>query len=131
LNKEFEEKLKAEGTACVLFDGRIDQTKTMMEIEGSTKQYPGMIKEEHYDVSSEPGGKYLWHFVPEEASGQRKHAEIIADHIVDWLKERNIDGYLVAIGGDSTNVNTGWEGGAMQWDDETDHAKMLDWLIWR
>ena len=128
LNKEFEEKLKAEGTDCVLFDGRIDQTKTMMEIEGSTKQYPGMIKEEHYAVCSEPGGKYLWHFVPEEASGQRKHAEIIADHIVDWLKERNIDGYLVAIGGDSTNVNTGWEGGAMQWV-EKKLGRRLVWLV--
>ena len=128
LSKEFEDKLKVKGTGCVLFDGRIDATKTMMEIEGSDKQYPGMIKEEHYAVCSEPGGEYLWHFVPEKATDQKKHAEIIADHIVDWLKERSIDNYLVAIGGDSTNVNTGWEGGAMQWV-EKKLGRRLVWLV--
>ena len=47
---------------------------------------------------------------------------------MDWLKERNIDGYLVAIGGDSTNVNTGWEGGAMQWV-EKKLGRRLVWLV--
>ena len=36
LNKEFEDKLKVKGTECFLVDGRIDETKTMMEIDGST-----------------------------------------------------------------------------------------------
>ena len=37
LSKEFEDKLKVKdtGTGCVLFDGRMGETKTMMEIEGS------------------------------------------------------------------------------------------------
>ncbi len=56
------------------------------------------IKEEHYTVRSEPGGKYLWHFVPEEATKERKHAEVIADHLVNWLKERGVEESLQARG---------------------------------
>ena len=70
---------------CVLFDGRKDDTTVLMEIEGSKQKFSGVIKEEHNSVCSEPGGQYLFHFTPEEASQQRKHAEIITDHLVDWL----------------------------------------------
>ena len=49
--------------------------------------------------------------MPDETSKTKKHSEIIAEKIVDWLVEKNLDKTLLAIGGDSTNVNTGWEGG--------------------
>ena len=48
----------------------------MLEMEGGSKSFPGLIKEE-------PGGSYLFQFVPEEATDKNKHAEIIADHLVD------------------------------------------------
>lgn len=35
------------------------------------------------------------------------------DELVNWLKEKGADHTLMAIGGDSTNVNTGWNGGVM------------------
>ena len=100
----------------------------MMEIEGCEKQFPGLIKEEHYSVCSEPGGSYLFHFVPEEATDKKKHAEIIADHIVDWLAEHGLESQLQAIGDDSTNVNTGWEGGVMQWVEQKLGWKLV-WLV--
>ena len=99
-----------------------------MEIEGSKQKFPGLIKEEHYSVCSEPGGQYLFHFTPEEASQQKKHAEIISGHLVDWLNERNLSHKLLAVGGDSTNVNTGWEGGAMQWVEKKLGRKLV-WIV--
>ena len=102
----FEKEIVDNGIDCLLFDGIRVDTSVMMEIEGCEKRFPGLIKEEHYSVCSEPGGSYLFHFVPEEATDKMKHAEIIADHIVDWLAEHGLESQLQAIGGDSTNVNT-------------------------
>ncbi|XP_076035029.1 uncharacterized protein LOC143021446 [Oratosquilla oratoria] len=88
----------------------MDNTKVFMKVGDSAKLFPAMVKEEHYTCCSEPGGKYLWHFTPEK-DDIKKPAEIVADNIVNCLKERNIDQTLKAIGGDSTNTNTGWQGG--------------------
>ena len=57
----------------------------------------------------------MFHIVPEEATLEKKHSEIMADHIVEWLVERGQDKLLQAIVRDSTNVNTGLCGGAMHW----------------
>jgi len=84
------------------------------------------VKEEHYTVCSEPGGKYLWHFVPHNEDSERKHAEVIADKLVEGLKERNSEKTLKAIEGDSCNVNTGWEGGVMHFVEE----KLWRKLVW-
>ena len=87
---------------CVLF-GRKDNTKISTESNG--RYFPCLAKEEYYSVAIEPSGGYLFHFVPDKAD-HRKHAEIIADHLVNWLMERNLGKQLKTIG-DSTNVNTG------------------------
>ena len=58
----------------------------------------------------------------------KKHAEVIAENLVDFLKDKIIDQSLQAIGGDSTNVNTGWEGGAMHWV-EVKLGRELNWLV--
>lgn len=128
ISEEFETDIRESPVNCILFDGRKDDTKTQFEVEGSSKKFPGLIQEEHYSVCSEPGGKYLFHFVPEEASKKRKHAEVIADQILAWLKDRGADKTLQAIGGDSTNVNTGWEGGVMK-HLETKLGRRLVWIV--
>ena len=79
----------------------------MLKAEESDHRFPGLIKEEHYVVFSEPGGKYLFHFTPEQATKNRKHAEIIADNFTEFMRERDIDKTRMAIGSDSTAVNTG------------------------
>lgn len=86
------------------------------------------MKEEHYTVCSEPGGRYLCHFTLEKDITKRKPAEVIADHLVDFLKKNSIDKSLQAIGGDSTNVNTGWQGGVMHWVEAKLNRKLI-WLV--
>ena len=128
LEKEFDENIRKNGVSCLFFDGRKDSTKVMLEAEGSERQFPGLIKEEHYSVCREPGGNYLFHFVPRDATETQKHAELIAEDIVNWLIEKKCDGFLSAIGGDSTSVNTGWEGGAMHWV-EMKLGRPLVWIV--
>lgn len=124
----FEKDVKENGISCVFFDGRRDDTKVMTKVGDSDKMYPGVIKEEHYTVCMEPGGKYLCHFVAGKADQERTHAEIIADKLVALLKERGADKTLQAIGGDSCNVNTGWEGGVMHFVEERLQRKLV-WII--
>ena len=92
--KEFDDKIRKDGVTCLFFDGRQDDTRVMLTCEDSDKQFPGLIKEEHYSVCQEPGGKYLFHFTPGEASKEKKHSELIADEIVTWLKEKGADKVL-------------------------------------
>ena len=129
LGEEFEEKCREEGgISCILFDGRIDLTNVMMEAEGSVQSFPAKIKEEHYSVVSEPGSNYLFHFTPEKASKEEPHAEKIAKVLFAWLKERGFDKTLWAIGGDSTNVNTGVKAGVMR-KLELHIGRKLVWLV--
>ena len=113
---------------CIFFDGRKDQTKQMIELDGSNTKFPVTVKEEHYSVCIEPGEKYLFHFTPVKATKSLKHAEIIPNNIVEWLTERGIGKSLKAVGGDSTNENTGWEGGVIK-HIEIKLGKKLKWLI--
>ena len=91
-------------------------------------QFPSVIKEEHYSTCSEPVGRYFYHFTPEKGSKRKKTAEVIAANLVHFMKSKGIDKSLQAIGGDSTNVNTGWEGGAMHWV-EVKLGRKLNWLV--
>ena len=67
---------------------------------------------EFISVTSEPGGEYLFHFNPPEATKSVKAAKQIAIKIVEWIEEYGVDSTLDSIGGDSTNINTGWDGGS-------------------
>ena len=59
LTSKHENELSNNGWSCILFDGRKDETNVYIDIEG-------LVKEEHYTVCSEPGGKYHFRFDPEE-----------------------------------------------------------------
>ena len=93
LQNEFENNITKNGISCILFDGRKDDTRVMLKINGCERSFPGLIKEEHYSVCSEPCGSYLYHFVPED-SDKKRHAEIIADHLVDWLVKHGFESQL-------------------------------------
>ena len=71
LENRFGKKIQECGVTCLLFDGRQDDTKVMLVTDDSDRQFPRLVKEEHYSVCQEPGGKYLFHFVPDEASKPR------------------------------------------------------------
>ena len=97
---------------CLLFDGRNDKTKVMLEDERG-KRYPSTVVEEHVSLVSEPGGKYVGHLTP-----TAKDAKTQAEEIYRFLVENGIDKTLQYIGGDSTNVNTGAHGGIMHYVEE-------------
>ena len=125
LTLKLQNELNNNGLSCIFFDGRKDDTKIFFDVEG--RKFPGLIKEEHYTVCSEPGGNYLFHFVPEK-SDLKKPAEIIADHLIKWLKGRCLHLTLEAIGCDSTNLNTGWAGGVIQWVEKKLNKKLV-WIV--
>ena len=97
--------------------------KVLFEVETSKTHYNGVIKEEHYS-SCDSKGNFLFHFTLDQATKDMLHAKKIATKIYESLEETT-----VAIGGDSTNVNTGWKGGVIT------HLKNLlgrkcVWLVW-
>ena len=104
------EDLKDDKVNCILFDGRKDLTLAKVSVEGQTKATT--VKEEHYSVCTE-SGKYLFHFTPSPSTKDTSAAEQIAIKLVNWMEETGVSEDLVAIGVDSTNVNTGWKGGAI------------------
>ena len=69
--------------------------------------------EEHYSLTVEPSGRYADHFVPEEATRSDKRSKQLAKSIVKWLMEHDCENTLLCLGGDSTNVNKGWQGGVI------------------
>ena len=113
----------------ILFDGRKDDTIFLRRSEDG-KLHHFEMKEEHISICSEPGGEYQWHFTVD--SGDRdeseKGAEQIASLIYECINDNGIKDSLLAIGGDSTNVNTGWKGGAIQFL-ENKMGRKLIWLI--
>ena len=78
-------------------------TKAKLE-NGAGKRFPAKQWEEHYSVCQEPGGQYLTHFSPDDES-----AAGVSRKLLDFLFEHGVDKTLQVIGGDSTNVNTGYK----------------------
>ena len=128
LRKCADQKYREEDIKCILFDGRKNWTKVMEKDEETGKYYQSQVKMEHIVVTSEPGGEYLFHFVPSEATREEKAAKQVANKIVDWILKYGVETSLDSLGGDSTNSNTGWEGGSF-----THVEKMLGqkkmWLV--
>ena len=100
---------------CILFDGRKDDTKVVTKGEDG-RYHQRIVREEHYSMCSEPDGQYITHFTID--SKERGRGQSVAQHLgqtmFDWLNDNNMCQNIVAVGGDSTNVNTGWKGGAIQ-----------------
>ena len=76
----------------------------------------------------QPGGKFLFHFTPKKSSEEEKHADIVANNLIEWMFQHGVDKSIQALGGDSTNGNIGWEGGVIQFV-ESKLNKRLNWLI--
>ena len=112
---------------CIFFDGRNDKTRYMRRGENGGF-HPSERKEEHYSMCSEPGGIFLTHFTvdPNERTGTA--ADHIATLMHDWVVDNGICESLIAIGADSTNVNTGWRGGVIPFFENKLERKLI-WLI--
>ena len=78
-----------------------------------------------------PGGEYLAHLTLDSNQGEgkgRKPAEHLAALVYEWLCDHQLDESLLAIGGDSTNMITGWKGGAIAHLENMIGRKLI-WLI--
>ena len=117
-----------EPISCLFFDGRKDETKTVVHVEGSAKVFPREVKEEHISVCSEPGSEYVCHFTPEPATSSTPAAMQVAIGLVDWMKRHGVDKTIQAVGADSTNMNTGRKGGTITFVEKLLDRK-LTWLI--
>ena len=106
------ERLEEEKITAVYFDGRRDLTRALVpDVHG--KLHPRIIKEEHIAVTVEPSGKYLTHFTPPSAVHPEKPAFKEAESLFEVLHSLGATESCQVIGGDSTNSNTGWRGGAL------------------
>jgi len=74
----------------------------MLKADNADCQYLSISRKKHHSVCSERGGRYIYHSTSEKGSMNKKYL-------------RNLCYKLQAIGGDFTNVNTGWEGGSIHW----------------
>ena len=100
---KFKKKSKGEPLdlriAAVFFDGRKYLTLVKEKVED--KWYSSKRREDHYVVIGEPGTIYLDHLTLQHGTGTA-----IADGLENAIKAMGIAENLVAIGADSTAVNT-------------------------
>lgn len=97
---------KEEEIMGIFFDGRKDMT--LVKEKKGDKWYSMKKIEEHYVIIGEPGTFYLRHLTLERGTGSA-----IADSIHDAIEEMGITDKIMAVGADSTAVNTGYRGGAI------------------
>ena len=69
-----------------------------------------------------------FHFTPEKPVHPHKPAYMEALALVEWIKGKDLDHDLEVLGGDSTNSNTGWEGGTLCWVEKLLGKKMF-WVV--
>lgn len=122
-----DQSLEENKPSCIMFDGRIDQTKVKTFNEETGRYYETVEKEDHYSVTDE-NGLYLTHITKETPPENSKPAQSLALQIFDWLCQYGIDESLKVVAGDSTNGNTGADGGHFAW---LEHylGHKLHWLI--
>ena len=122
------QEVKNSNTKGVFFDGRKDKTK-VLQYNHITKRYHLKItKENHITVTSEPDGKYRYHFTPGPSDNKNKPAKMIAIGLHSWLVECGLDKLLELLGGDSTNEMSGWSGGSIAWLEKLLGRKLF-WVI--
>ena len=102
--------------------------KTLKELCNMMRRQTSIIqvvKETHVAVTSEPDGQYRYHLTPDEPVFPHKPAQ----GLYMWMVKNGIDKDVLVLGGDSTNSNSGWDGGAMTWVERM-LGRKLYWVIW-
>ena len=149
-----EEKTQESDIQCVMFDSRIDKTKVQHYDKETDKFYPRLEAEDHYTLT-DGEGRYLHHFTKQgkkqtesddeieddshdeesqetlsetQKDLQKKPAEVVADQILEWVRDHGVEDTLNLLAGDSTNSNTGRKAGVMAWL-EKKLGRKYHWLI--
>lgn len=110
-----------EEIVALFFDGRKDST-LVKEKKGS-KWYSSKKTEDHYVLVGEPGTVYLRHITQERATGSA-----IADGLYSAIEEMELEEKIMAVGADSTAVNTGHKSGAIHLLECKLH-RPLQWIV--
>lgn len=89
------------------FDGKKDNTKSLMINNETSNMHPRTHSEEHYSMVFQPHNLYYTHIAPTDST-----AKEIAEEIIATLGDDRIDVMKIKfLGCDGTNVNTGEHGG--------------------
>ena len=100
-----------EKITAVFADSRKDLTR-VLKFDEETGKYPQRwVKEEHMSVTSEPDGKFLFHYTPEPPTILNKPAKQAAIGLHEWMVDHGVDEIVLVIGGKSKTTNIGWKGG--------------------
>jgi len=106
---------------AIFFDGRKDQT--LVKTKQFDKWYSKKEIEDHYVFVGEPGTQYLCHSTVEKGTGKS-----IGNEIRNLINDLEQSSQIVALGSDSTAVNTGKYSGAIC-TVEKELQKPLHWII--
>ena len=131
-HERFKQRRALQSSNCALasksmqglyFNSRKD--KTLIEVtELDGKHHQQTIREEHISIVSKPESKYFDHVSP-----CSRKAKDIASEILSLLNKRSVDTkQIVAIGCDSTAVNTGIKEGVVRLLEKS-FKKPIQWFI--
>ena len=106
------EKFRSRKIEAISYYGRKNRnTRAMVWDPALGKEKQVKVTEEHEAVVEEPSGRYIGHFKPETPIHPEKPALKVAQGLLAILEENDSTQSLQVLGGDSTNMNTGWRGG--------------------
>ena len=108
-------KLEKEKISCIFFDGKNDKLLVKNERFGSTT----IEMEEHYTITDPYD--YVTHFNYKKGEG----AKGISNRILVWIDKNQQKYSIYVVGADSTNTNTGWKGGVIQFIEKGLNRKVL------
>jgi DNA-binding protein YbaB len=91
---------------AIYFDGKKDQT--LVKVKINDRWYTEKVIEEHIVLVSEPDSEYLTH----KTVASSKSVDT-ANAILDYIYEKNLQDVIIAVGCDSTNINTGSSAGVI------------------
>ena len=115
-------EIKSRQIENLYFDGRKDNTLTILEINGS--KFKKIIKEDHISLLTEPENQYVGHITCKNSD-----AKSIVDKMLKFFNSKQVTcDKLSAMGCDNTNTNTGIHKGIIR-QFEILLNRPLQWII--
>ena len=105
--EESERNLRETKLAGIFIDGRKDFTLVLERNKKTRRYHKRRVRENHFTVTSEPDGSYVYHFTPAAATKGVKAAKQAALGLYAWLKSKGLDCSLELIGSDTTAEMSG------------------------
>lgn len=104
---EIRDVIKTSPCIGLYFDGKKDRTKTHELNERTMRKHPRMKIEDHYSLVLQPNNLYYTNITPRGSKALHIAKSIFEKCVTDGIDITKI----LFIGGDGTNLNTGWKNG--------------------